>query len=110
MSPYRSLALLGLACCIACSESKPAADGAAAQGEKIYKNVCITCHDPDPTREGAVGPALAGSSEELLRAKVLRGEYPPGYSPRRSSKLMPPLPYLEEQIPALAAFLSAAGE
>ena len=33
--------------------------------------------------DGSVGPAVAGASRELIEAKVLRGEYPPGYTPKR---------------------------
>lgn len=87
-----------------------AGGGDAAKGAAIYGNICITCHGPDPTVPGPVGPAIAGSSEALLAAKVLRGEYPPGYTPKRgASKAMPPLPYLKDNIADLAAFLQATG-
>ena len=39
---------------------------------------------------------------------MLRGEYPPGYTPKRGSKAMPPLPYLEDYTRDIAAFLQAA--
>ena len=80
----------------------------ALRGESIYKNVCIACHAPDPTQDGPLGPAIAGSSLELLRARVVRGEYPPGYQPKRPTLSMPSFPYLEEDLPALEAYLNEA--
>jgi len=77
------------------------------QGRKAYAANCTACHNPDPTREGTVGPALAGSSLELVRARVLKAEYPPGYTPKRDSHLMPAQPFLAAEVPALAAYLSS---
>jgi mono/diheme cytochrome c family protein len=83
----------------------------AKQGEAIYQNVCIACHHGDPNRDGALGPANAGASPELLAAKILRGEYPPGYTPKRpGSNTMPRFEYLADQIPALAAYLAEVKE
>lgn len=83
----------------------------AREGRSVYLNVCIACHNGDPNEDGALGPAIAGASEELLHARVVRGEYPPGYAPRRpDSAVMPAFPYLEEDIPALAAYLDEVAE
>ncbi|MFQ5513157.1 MAG: c-type cytochrome [Myxococcota bacterium] len=87
----------------------PSAD-VAEQGRRVYQASCTACHNPDPTLEGSVGPAVAGSSRELIEARVLRGEYPPGYGPKRPTRLMPPLPVLAPQIDALAAYLEAAAQ
>jgi mono/diheme cytochrome c family protein len=103
------LALL-VAAMVGCSQGDPDESPAVARGRKIYMNVCIQCHASDPTKDGAVGPALAGSSLELLDARVLRGEYPPGYTPKRSSGAMPQFPYLKDQIGDLAAYLAQAAE
>ncbi len=79
----------------------------AHEGEKVYQNVCIACHNGNPSLDGALGPASAGASAELLSAKVLRGEYPPGYTPKRpGSNTMPRFEYLADKIPALAAYLA----
>jgi hypothetical protein len=40
---------------------------------------------------------------------VLRGEYPDGYTPRRDTAVMLAMPFLEKQIPAMAAYLAASG-
>ena len=83
----------------------------ALEGKELYQNVCIACHNGDPNRDGALGPAIAGSSEELLLARVVRGEYPPDYLPKRPDSMsMPRFPQLEPQIPALTAYLAAVEE
>ena len=103
----RSLAAIG-ALALACSpsEDRPLSD-LARDGEKTYQNVCIACHNGNPNLDGAIGPANAGASADLLAAKVLRGEYPPGYAPKRpGSHAMPRFEYLADKIPALAAYLA----
>jgi mono/diheme cytochrome c family protein len=76
-------------------------------GRRAYAANCIACHNPDPTQEGSVGPALAGSAPELVRLRVLRAEYPPGYTPKRDTHLMPAQPFLASEVPNLAAYLGS---
>jgi len=97
---------------IGCSEqtSAPAAGGseqaaAVKRGRQIYENVCIACHNGDPTQPGSLGPPLAGSSRELVEAKVLRGAYPPGYTPKRPGQAMPRYEYLSGRLGDVAAYL-----
>jgi mono/diheme cytochrome c family protein len=78
-----------------------------AEGRATYNANCIACHAMDPTVDGALGPAVAGSSPELIEARVLRGEYPPGYQPKRPSRVMVALPHLEPKLSALAAYLGS---
>jgi mono/diheme cytochrome c family protein len=78
----------------------------AEQGRRAYQATCIACHNPDPARDGTLGPAVACSSAELIEARVMRAEYPPGYAPKRDSRLMPAQPYLRGDLPGLAAFLA----
>ena len=100
-----------LALALGCSEGGEAPDeSAAARGERIYKMVCISCHNADPSVDGSVGPAIAGSSPELLEARVIRGVYPPGYRPKRAGTSMPSFPYLAEEIANLEAFLDEAAK
>jgi len=80
-------------------------DALASRGRQVYLGQCIQCHNADPASAGPVGPPVKGAARELLEAKVLRGEYPPGYTPRRPTKVMPPQPNLAPDIPALAAYL-----
>ena len=77
-----------------------------SRGKASYMSNCIACHNPDPTLAGSVGPDVANSSLELITARVLHQSYPPGYTPKRKSGLMPALPFLEGDIPALHAYLN----
>jgi len=87
------------------SEAEAQLDPAAARGREIYLSQCIACHNADPALPGAVGPPVRGSSPELLEAKIVRGTYPPGYVPKRPTKIMPVQPGLAPEIPNLAAYL-----
>lgn len=97
--------LYALLACSALATACAAPDSPAARGQQVYLAQCIACHNRDPAREGTVGPAVKGSSRELLEAKVLRGTYPPGYAPKRDTAIMPPMPQLAPTIPDLAAYL-----
>jgi mono/diheme cytochrome c family protein len=76
------------------------------RGGAVYAANCIACHNVNPALDGAIGPAIKGSSFELLEARIMRNEYPEGYTPKRDTKAMIALPYLEPDIPAIAAFLA----
>lgn len=76
-------------------------------GRRAYMANCIACHNQDPAREGTLGPAIAGSTAALVEARIMRAEYPPGYSPKRDSRLMPAQPFLKNEVPALAAYLES---
>jgi len=78
---------------------------AAERGRQAYLAQCIACHNPDPTQPGAVGPPIKGSSRELLEAKVLNGTYPAGYTPKRPTKVMVPIPAAAPEIASLAEYL-----
>ncbi len=93
-------ALLSLLC-LGCRSDDP-----VARGRQVYAANCTACHHVDPTLDGTMGPAIAGSSRELLVARVLGGDYPSGYTPKRDTGLMQPLPHLRAQIDDLAAYLA----
>jgi len=61
----------------------------------------------DPRTDGALGPAVAGASLELLEARVVLGEYPEGYAPKRDTRVMVPMPHLKAKLPELAAYLDS---
>jgi mono/diheme cytochrome c family protein len=88
--------------------SEPEPVDLVAEGRSAFMSNCIACHNMNPTQPGAIGPAVAGSSLELLEGKVIRNEYPAGYTPKRDTRAMVPLPHLEPQIPALYAYLAEA--
>jgi mono/diheme cytochrome c family protein len=100
-----SVALLAALGCGSADE-KTTLSEAAQRGKLVYQNVCIACHNADPNKDGSVGPANAGASRELVEAKVIRAEYPAGYTPKRTGGVMPKFPYLAEQIADLTAYLN----
>lgn len=81
----------------------------AQRGRSVYMANCIACHNQNPAQDGALGPAVAGSSRALIEARVMRAEYPEGYTPKRDSKVMIALPHLANELDALAAYLQQAG-
>jgi len=103
-----------LAMCSGCtkksSETPSVTEMTAAQlaerGKSIYMSNCIACHNVDPSKDGSVGPAIAGSSAELVEARVMKAAYPEGYKPKRDTRVMVALPHLQKEIPALGAYLS----
>lgn len=102
MGAGRLLVLLAVALVAgACAEE----GGPAARGKQVYLAQCIACHNSDPSKDGPLGPAIKGASRDLIEARVLRGEYPPGYKPKRSSSVMKPMPQLAPAIDDLAAYL-----
>jgi len=100
------LALVGVA--IGCGPSAP--DDPVARGRRIYMSNCLACHNPDPTKDGSQGPAIAGASRELLEDRVLHLTYPPGYKPKRNTHAMTAFPQLAGKIDDLTAFLQEAAK
>ena len=93
-----------------CSGGETAFSEAAQRGRGTYNEVCIACHNSNPALAGSVGPAVAGSSLELLTARVVRGEYPPGYTPKSNSNAMPAFPQLADRVGDLHAFLEESAD
>ena len=86
----------------------------ADKGKQTYMTICIACHGPDPSKDGLIGPAITGSSRELLEARIMNGNanfdksYPPGYTPKRNTRVMTPFPQVKNDIDHLAAYLNQA--
>lgn len=78
-----------------------------SRGKATYMSNCTACHNQDPRLSGSIGPEIADSSIELLRERILHQSYPAGYKPKRNSGLMPALPFLEADIPALHAYIKS---
>jgi mono/diheme cytochrome c family protein len=99
-------ALLAVASVLAACSEEPSSTGPSAErGRQVYLAQCISCHNANPALAGPLGPPMKGASRELLEAKVLKGTYPAGYTPKRPTNLMPPVPSLAPEIANLAAFL-----
>ena len=91
----------------ACGKKEEGPETPQAQGRRVYMTYCVVCHNADPSKDGTNGPALAGSSEELLKTRVLTQSYPPGYKPKRPTQTMPVYPQVKNRISELTAFLNA---
>lgn len=102
-----ALATLFVSACKPAKLAPPSATPDAARGKQIYLGNCISCHNADPTKDGSIGPAVAGSPRDLIEARVLHGQYPPGYKPKRGTNVMQPLPFLQPNLDDIAAFLAA---
>ena len=99
---FLCLVLIGVS---SCKPKGAPLDPVSERGRVVYLSNCIACHNSDPHKDGSLGPAVAGSTQELLEARVLKGTYPEGYQPKRPSKVMQPLPHLSADIPALFQYL-----
>ena len=102
------LLLLAIVGFVGCSkDSKDAPENPdAARGRAVFLANCVACHNNDPSKDGPIGPAIKGSSRELIEARVLSTSYPPNYKPKRPTKVMPQFPFLKDEIPYLAAYLN----
>ena len=94
----------------ACSKDDRTEEAASSspewnRGRAVYVANCVACHNSDPSKEGPIGPAIKGSSKELLETRVLTTSYPPGYEPKRPTKIMPQFPFLKDEIKNLAEYL-----
>jgi len=106
----------GLLVLISCTKKEPAphSDGSnvaavdveAARGRAVYQVSCTACHNSDPKKPGALGPDVFGSSRILIEARVVRAQYPPNYKPKRTTKIMQPLPQLVHDVDALYKYLN----
>ena len=75
------------------------------RGRATYMANCAACHNNDPSMNGSIGPAIKGSSRALLEYRVLGPKYPPGYTPKRNTRIMPAFPSLKAEVPYLAEYL-----
>jgi mono/diheme cytochrome c family protein len=82
-------------------------DDPVVRGRAAYLANCVACHSTNPKLAGPIGPALAGVPREVVWSKVMRNEYPPGYTPKRSTRAMVPLPHLEPKLDDVAAYLGS---
>lgn len=106
MLDRRVLAVIAIAVALAgCSGQGSSLSAEAERGRQVYVAQCTSCHSSDPAQNGPLGPAVKGSSRELLEARLLRGAYPPGYTPKRPSAVMQPMPHLAGSVDDLAAYL-----
>jgi mono/diheme cytochrome c family protein len=103
--PALVLTVVLFAACSRDSKDSSGTNADAERGRAVYLANCVACHNNDPTQDGPIGPAIKGSSKELIEARVLSTSYPPNYKPKRPTKVMPQFPFLKDDVPYLAAYL-----
>jgi mono/diheme cytochrome c family protein len=94
-----------LALAIVACKATPPLSPEAERGRQVYQSNCTACHNSDPALPGSLGPEVKGSSRALLEARILRAEYPAGYTPKRETRIMQALPALQDDVPAIAEYL-----
>jgi mono/diheme cytochrome c family protein len=81
------------------------------KGKRLYLSNCISCHNKDPNKKGALGPEVIDAPIEIMTAKVMTGRYPEvlpdGFVPKRSSKIMKPIPKLKDDIQDIYAWVQS---
>ena len=87
--------------------SKPEKSEAYYRGETVYRQVCISCHNIDPRKVGALAPDIAGTELEVIKSMIMTGKPPKGVKPKWPDKEMAPLPNLEDKIPDIYEYLSS---
>lgn len=100
--------LLGILAIPSCAKPDPYLSEDGKKGWKAYRRHCTICHNANPFLEGTTspgGPSIVGSSEELIRMRVISTKYPKGYKPKADTSLMTPLPQAVKEIPYLFAYL-----
>jgi mono/diheme cytochrome c family protein len=95
---------------LSCAKDERPLSALEQQGKTAYNVNCTSCHNSDPKLPGSIGPEVHGSSLELLTARTMYQSYPPGYRPKRDTHLMPVLPYVQKDLPAIHAYLNLKKE
>ena len=77
------------------------------RGEKIYRTICITCHNVNPNKIGGLAPDIADSNLETIRSMIMTGKLPKGQKSKWPDMGMVPLPHLEDEIPYLFEYINS---
>ncbi len=104
-----SLGLVAILLLPSCSKQAPEyLSEEGKKGWKVYQKECTICHHQNPNLPGLTnpsGPAITGSSEELVSMRVLKGKYPKGYTAKQEGNSMTVLPHLKNDIGVLTKYL-----
>jgi mono/diheme cytochrome c family protein len=81
------------------------------KGKRLYVANCLRCHNSDPNERGSIGPEVVDSPLSVMTSKIMTGKYPdplpPGFIPKRKSRAMMPIPRLQNDIPAIWAYVQS---
>ena len=78
------------------------------KGRTVYFANCVSCHNSNPKKPGSIGPEINGVPIDVLTKKIISGTYPDNYKPKRTSKIMPLMPHLNNEISNLHAFINSS--
>ena len=78
------------------------------KGRMVYFANCVSCHNNNPKKHGSIGHVVYGVPIDVLTQKILSGEYPENYRPKRKSKIMTLMPHLNSEISNLYAFINSS--
>ncbi len=78
------------------------------KGRMVYFANCVSCHNNNPKNPWSIGPEVFGVSIDFLTQKIVTGKYPENYRPKRTSKIMPSMPHLNNEISNLHAFINSS--
>jgi len=88
---------------VACQSDKPS-------GKALYSSSCVSCHNSNTRKPGAIGPALFDTKWSVLQLKVNSGTYPKGYVPKRTTHSMPVYKFTEDQLIDLLEYIGDGRE
>ena len=81
------------------------------KGRRLYLSNCIQCHNKDPNLKGSIGPEMVDAPLVIMTSKVMTGKYPAvlptGFVPKRKSSAMKKIPKLQNDIPAIYAWVQS---
>ena len=81
------------------------------KGRRLYFSNCIQCHNKDPNLKGSLGPEVVDAPLVIMTSKVMTGNYPAvlpaGFVPKRKSRAMKKIPKLQNDIPAIYAWVQS---
>ena len=81
------------------------------KGRRLYFSNCIQCHNKDPNLKGSLGPEVVDAPLVIMTSKVMTGKYPAvlpaGFVPKRKSSAMKKIPKLQNDIPAIYAWVQS---
>ena len=78
------------------------------KGRTVYFANCVSYHNNNPKKLGSIGPEVFGVSIDVLTQKIISRKYPENYNPKRTSKIMPLMLHLNNEISNLNAFINSS--
>lgn len=81
------------------------------KGKRLFMANCLQCHNRDPNVRGSIGPEVVDAPLEVMTSKIMTGKYPDklpeGFTPKRKTRAMRPIPKLKNDIPDIWAYVQS---